>query len=124
MAGKTVTRADLADAVYRMEILRRESASEEPLSRDECAQLVEAVLNEVADALVETGVVKLSSFGAFSVREKSARMGRNPKTGEEALITPRRVLSFRASHVLKAAVNQDLAGAELAEDVAPAKQAG
>ncbi len=91
MAGRTVTRADLSEAVYQ----------EVGLSRNESADLVETVLNEVSDALVRGEMVKLSSFGSFAVRQKGERVGRNPKTGEEAPILPRRVLVFRASHALR-----------------------
>ena len=76
------------------------------LSRSESAQLVETVLDEISTALVSGEDVKLSSFGSFMVRHKSGRMGRNPKTGEEVPIDPRRVLSFRASHVLKDKINK------------------
>ena len=95
MAGRTVTRAELSEAVYQ----------EVGLSRSESANLVETVLEEVSQALVRGEVVKLSSFGSFSVREKGRRIGRNPKTGEEVPILPRRVLIFRASHVLKDRIN-------------------
>jgi len=98
MASKTVTRAQLSEAVYQ----------EVGLSRNESADLVEAVLKEVGDALVGGDGVKISSFGSFSVRRKGLRIGRNPKTGEEVPILPRRVLVFRASHVLKKAINESL----------------
>lgn len=91
MADKTLTRMDLSEAVFR----------EVGLSRNESAQLVEAVLEHMSDALVKGEQVKISSFGTFSVREKSARVGRNPKTGEEVPINPRRVLTFRPSHLMK-----------------------
>ena len=98
--GKTLTRMDLCDAVHR----------EVGLSRNESAELVESVLDLVSDSLVEGETVKISSFGTFSVRDKNERIGRNPKTGEEVPITPRRVLSFRPSHLMKdrvAAGNND-----------------
>ena len=76
------------------------------LSRSESAQIVETVLDEISDALIRGEDVKLSSFGSFLVRHKNRRMGRNPKTGEEVPIEPRRVLSFRASHVLKEKINK------------------
>lgn len=91
MSDATLTRMDLTEAVFR----------ELGLSRSESADLVESVLQHIADALVSGETVKLSSFGTFSVRAKSARVGRNPKTGEEVPISPRRVLSFRPSHLLK-----------------------
>jgi integration host factor subunit alpha len=91
MSDRTLTRMDLAEAVFR----------EVGLSRNESAQLVESVLSHVSDALARGETVKISSFGTFSVREKNARMGRNPKTGEEVPISPRRVLSFRPSHLMK-----------------------
>ena len=98
MSGGTLTRIDLSEAVFR----------EVGLSRNESAELVESVLNHVSDALVSGQNVKISSFGTFSVRSKTARMGRNPKTGEEVPITPRRVITFRASHVLKDHINHNL----------------
>ncbi|MGO4853210.1 integration host factor subunit alpha [Phaeovulum sp. W22_SRMD_FR3] len=91
MSDKTLTRMDLSEAVFR----------EVGLSRNESAQLVESVLTHMSDALVQGEMVKISSFGTFSVREKASRMGRNPKTGEEVPISPRRVLSFRPSHLMK-----------------------
>ena len=91
MSGKTVTRADLADAVCR----------KVGLSRTESASLVEMILNEVCDAIVKGETVKLSSFATFHVRDKSERVGRNPKTGEEVPILPRSVMTFKASNVLK-----------------------
>lgn len=94
----TLTRAQLAEAVY-------EAVG---LSRNESADLVEAVLDEISDALVKGESVKLSSFGTFSVRDKRGRVGRNPKTGEEVPIEPRRVLTFRPSHVLKDRINAAL----------------
>ncbi len=96
MTGHTVTRAELSEAVYQ----------EVGLSRNESADLVETVLNEIAGALVRGEMVKISSFGSFSVRQKGQRIGRNPKTGEEVPILPRRVLVFRASHVLKNRINE------------------
>ncbi|QIK40676.1 integration host factor subunit alpha [Pontivivens nitratireducens] len=91
MGEKTLTRMDLSEAVYR----------EVGLSRNESAQLVEDVLKHMSDALVSGQQVKISSFGTFSVRDKTARIGRNPKTGEEVPIDPRRVLTFRPSHLMK-----------------------
>ncbi|MDB2584709.1 integration host factor subunit alpha [Alphaproteobacteria bacterium] len=99
MTSKTLTRADLSEAVH----------NEIGLSRSESAQLVETVLDEISDALVGGEDVKLSSFGSFVVRHKKGRVGRNPKTGQEVPIDPRRVLTFRASHVLKEKINK-LAG--------------
>jgi integration host factor subunit alpha len=98
MSGRTVTRAQLSEAVYQ----------EVGLSRNESADLVESVLDELADHLIEGETVKVSSFGSFYVREKGERIGRNPKTGEEVPILPRRVLVFRPSHVLKDRINQTL----------------
>ena len=95
MAGNTVTRADLAEAVFR----------EVGLSRNESAKLVESVLGLITDSLAKGETVKISSFGSFSVRMKGQRIGRNPKTGEEVPILPRKVLVFRASHVLKDQIN-------------------
>ena len=95
MAGETLTRAGLADAVY-------EAVG---LSRVESSDLVDAFVDEMANAIVEEGVLKISSFGTFSVRQKKARVGRNPKTGIEVTITPRKVVTYKASHVLKERMN-------------------
>lgn len=95
MAGKTVTRAQLAESVYQ----------EVGLSRSESANLVDSILGEIAESLLRDGSVKISSFGTFAVRQKGQRVGRNPKTGEEVPILPRRVLVFRASQVLKERIN-------------------
>ncbi len=92
---RTVTRFDLAEAVYRCV----------GLSRKESAILVQAVLDELAGALIAGESVKLSSFGRFLVRAKSERIGRNPKTGIEVPITQRRVLVFKPSNVLKSRIN-------------------
>jgi integration host factor subunit alpha len=100
MTDETVTRADLSEAVYQ----------EVGLSRNESADLVESVLSEIADTLTRGDAVKISSFGSFSVRQKGQRVGRNPKTGEEVPILPRKVLVFRASNVLKNRINGDVAG--------------
>ncbi|WP_172329829.1 integration host factor subunit alpha [Mangrovicoccus sp. HB161399] len=96
MTGKTLTRMDLSEAVFR----------EVGLSRNESAQLVETVLAHLSDALASGDSVKISSFGTFNVREKAARVGRNPKTGQEVPIHPRRVLTFRPSHLMKERVAQ------------------
>ena len=96
MTGKTLTRMDLSEAVFR----------EVGLSRNESAQLVESVRGHLSDALARGESVKISSFGTFNVREKAARVGRNPKTGEEVPIHPRRVLTFRPSHLMKERVAQ------------------
>lgn len=96
MSGKTLTRMDLGEAVFR----------EVGLSRNESSELVEAVLDHVSNALVSGENVKISSFGTFSLRDKKARIGRNPKTGEEVPITPRRVLTFRPSHLMKDRVSE------------------
>ena len=98
MTGNTLTRAALADAVHR----------DVGLSRQESAALVEAFLDMISDTLAEGDSVKLSSFGSFVLREKNGRVGRNPKTGEEVPIDPRRVLVFKPSQVLKDRVDQAL----------------
>ena len=98
MSGQTITRADLSEAVYQ----------QVGLSRNESAALVETVLDEICDALANGESVKISSFGSFAVRQKGQRVGRNPKTGQEVPISPRRVLVFRASHALKHHINDAL----------------
>lgn len=96
MTVETLTRAHLSEAVYQ----------EVGLSRHESAQLVDLILDEISNSLVAGKSVKISSFGSFLVRVKGERLGRNPKTGQEVPIQPRRVLVFRASHVLKDRVNK------------------
>ena len=95
MAGKTITRQELSEAVYQ----------KAGLSRAEAAKLVEQVLGEIGDSLVAGRAVKLSGFGTFIVRSKGERVGRNPKTGVEVPIDPRRVMVFKPSNVLKAHIN-------------------
>lgn len=95
MSTNTLTRADLTEAVFKAV----------GLSRNESAQMVEDMLEEICTALANGESVKLSSFGTFAVRQKAQRIGRNPKTGDEVPIAPRRVLVFRPSHVLKAVIN-------------------
>lgn len=94
-ASATITRADLAEAVYR----------KVGLSRAESAELVELVLSAMSDTLASGENVKLSTFGSFLIRSKSQRIGRNPKTGVEAIITPRKVMVFKPSNMMKARVN-------------------
>ena len=95
MEGRTITRADLSESVFQ----------EVGLSRNESSDLVETILAEVVEALARGESVKVSSFGSFTVRDKGQRVGRNPKTGQEVPILPRRVLVFRASNVLKSLIN-------------------
>jgi len=95
MSNSTITRAQLSEAVYQ----------EVGLSRNESADLLESVLAMITDALAKDETVKISSFGSFSVRSKGQRIGRNPKTGEEVPILPRKVLVFRPSQVMKARIN-------------------
>ncbi|MHA1190359.1 MAG: integration host factor subunit alpha [Alphaproteobacteria bacterium] len=100
MGGKTVTRADLAEAVYQRL----------GLSRTESSAMVEMVLQEIGDSVVRGETVKLSSFGSFVVRQKGQRIGRNPKTGLEVPIPPRRVTVFKPSNIMKARINGALSG--------------
>ena len=95
MEGRTITRADLSESVFQ----------EVGLSRNESSDLVETILSEVVEALARGESVKISSFGSFTVRDKGQRVGRNPKTGQEVPILPRRALVFRASNVLKSLIN-------------------
>ena len=99
MANNTLTRASLSEAVYR----------EIGLSLAESSELVDDVLEHVIVALEDGDNVKISSFGSFLVRQKKERIGRNPKTGVEVPITPRKVLSFRPSNLLKDKINKSLA---------------
>lgn len=98
MGEKTLTRADLADAIVK----------QIGLPRNESAELVELVLGEISKSLESGNQVKLSSFGSFGVREKKQRIGRNPKTGEEVPITPRRVLVFRPSAIMKNRIDSSM----------------
>jgi integration host factor subunit alpha len=107
MAGKTVTRADLCEAVYQAV----------GLSRTESADLVELVLDEISNRIVAGEAVKLSSFGSFIVRKKGERVGRNPKTGQEVPISPRRVMVFKPSNVLKQRINEALNNGAAGEEV-------
>ena len=92
MTSTTLTRMDLSEALFR----------EIGLSRNESADLVESVLTHMSDALVSGETVKISSFGTFSVKNKRSRTGRNPKTGVEAPISARNVVTFNCSNILKA----------------------
>ena len=105
MSDKTLTRADLAEAVVR----------KVGLPRNESQDLVELVLNEISTALSQGEQVKLSSFGSFGIRQKGQRIGRNPKTGKEVPITPRRVLVFRPSNIMKDRINAGLGRSKAAE---------
>jgi integration host factor subunit alpha len=105
MGGKTLTRADLAEAVFQ----------KVGLPRNESAEIVELVLHEIVVSLERGKTVKLSSFGSFGIRDKGQRIGRNPKTGQEVPITPRRVLVFRASNIMKQRINEALSRRKAAE---------
>ncbi|MFO7477329.1 MAG: integration host factor subunit alpha [Methyloceanibacter sp.] len=105
MSGKTLTRADLAEAVFQ----------KVGLPRNESAEIVEMILREIVVSLERGDTVKLSSFGSFGIRDKGQRVGRNPKTGQEVPITPRRVLVFRASNIMKQRINDALSRRKAAE---------
>ncbi len=105
MGSKTLTRADLADAIVR----------NLGLSRTESQEIVEDILGEICTSLEQGESVKLSSFGTFSLREKGERLGRNPKTGEAKVISPRRVVVFRASNIMKNKINRGLVRRNAAE---------
>jgi integration host factor subunit alpha len=95
MGGKTLTRADLAESVVQ----------KVGLPRNESQELVELVIKTLSESLANGEAVKLSSFGSFNIRQKGQRVGRNPKTGQEVPITPRRVLVFRPSNIMKDRIN-------------------
>lgn len=105
MSAKTLTRADLAEAVV----------DKIGLPRNESQELVELVLGEISNSLARGEQVKLSSFGSFGIRSKGQRIGRNPKTGQEVPITPRRVLVFRPSNIMKGRINTGLGRRKAAE---------
>ncbi len=94
----TLTRADLAETLHQ----------EIGLSRAACADLVEAILRHMCEALSKGENVKISGFGTFVLRDKNQRIGRNPKTGEEVPILPRQVLVFKPSNVLKSKINKSM----------------
>ena len=102
---KTITRADLAESVF----------TRIGLPKSECSMLVEAVIQSICDAAVRGENIKLSSFGTFVVRSKGMRTGRNPKTGEEVPIVPRRVMTFKASNILRGKVNAGNSGDDRAD---------
>ncbi len=95
MAGRTVTRSQLCEAVYR----------EVGVSKNESEELIKSILNRISDALADGDAVKISSFGSFTIRHKAERVGRNPKTGEVVPVSARRVIAFRPSQVLKSRIN-------------------
>jgi integration host factor subunit alpha len=105
MGGKTLTRADLAETVVE----------KVGLPRNESQELVELVIRVLSERLAEGEAVKLSSFGSFNIRQKGERVGRNPKTGKEVPITPRRVLVFRPSNIMKDRINAGLGRRRAAE---------
>ncbi|MBR1605314.1 MAG: integration host factor subunit alpha [Alphaproteobacteria bacterium] len=92
---KTVTRADVAETIYE----------EIGLSRKDSNDILDMILDEITQELVRGNEVKLSSFGTFSLRDKKERTGRNPKTGVDAVITPRRVISFKPSQMMRKEIN-------------------
>ena len=96
MERKTLTRQDISEALYR----------HIGLSKYESAQMLETVLEQISNALIEGKNVKLSSFGTFIPRQKRERIGRNPKTGVSATINARRVISFKASKLMKERINK------------------
>lgn len=98
MTEKNLTRADLSAAVYR----------DLKVSLSESSEMVDAIIEEICAAVGNGDQVKLSSFGTFNLRRKNERVGRNPKTGQEVPITPRTVLTFNASNILKKQVNESL----------------
>ena len=92
---KTITRADVAEAIYE----------EIGLSCKDSNDILDMILDEMTNELVKGNDVKLSSFGTFALRNKKARAGRNPKTGVEAVISPRRVISFKPSQTMRKIIN-------------------
>ena len=96
MERKTLTRQDISEALYR----------DVGLSKHESALMLETVLQHISNALIDGEIVKLSSFGTFTSRQKRERLGRNPKTGVAATINARRVISFKPSKLMKARINK------------------
>jgi integration host factor subunit alpha len=91
MTEKTITRADIASAVYQ----------EVKISQHDSAILVDALFEEITKVLANDEIVKIAGFGSFNLRHKKARVGRNPKTGVEVVITPRKVVTFNPSRILR-----------------------
>jgi integration host factor subunit alpha len=98
MSGKTITRVELSDAIYRTKV---------GLTRTESSALLDFVLKEITNTIARGETVKLSSFGTFTVRKTRQRIGRNPKTGIEVPIFPRRVAVFKASTIIKRKIQND-----------------
>ena len=96
MERKTLTRQDISEALYR----------DVGLSKHESTLMLESVLEHISNALIDGEIVKLSSFGTFTSRQKRERIGRNPKTGVAATINARRVISFKPSKLMKARINK------------------
>lgn len=96
MSQRTITRADLCDA-----LMRKTGAS-----RLQVGVFLQALLDELEVAVARGEVVKIARFGNFQVRSKKQRVGRNPKTGQQVPITPRRVVTFRPSQVLRQRINR------------------
>lgn len=92
---KTITRSDVAEAIYE----------EIGLSRKDSSDILDMILDEIVKELEQGNDVKLSSFGTFSLRDKKERSGRNPKTGVEAVISSRRVISFKPSQTMRKIIN-------------------
>src|SRR5262249_17203943 len=114
MGGKTLTRADLAEAVVQ----------KVGLPRNESQDLVELILQEISTSLAAGRAVKLSSFGSFGIRQKGQRIGRNPQTGQEVPITPRKVLVFRPGNIMKKRIKTGLIPRNPAEYARPRQPAG
>lgn len=91
MAGSTITRSEISEIIAKAVGVPKQKAND----------ILDSTLNTMCESLVKEGHLKLSSFGSFTIRQKTKRVGRNPKTGVEVTITPRKTISFRASHLLK-----------------------
>ena len=96
MSTETATRVEISEAISRAINLPKQKS----------AEVLDAVFEEMADSLINDGELKLSAFGTFFVRKKKERIGRNPKTGQEVMIQPRRTISFRPSHLLRARIGK------------------
>lgn len=103
VSDRTITRAELVDSMIR----------EVGLSRADCARFLSDLLTLIEERVVAGDPVKIARFGNFSVRDKRERVGRNPKTGEEAAISARRVVTFKASSLLKDMANHSEPGQSL-----------
>ncbi len=93
---KTITRSDIAEKIYE----------EIGISRKDAGDILDLMIGEIREQLIQGNDVKLSSFGTLMLRRKNPRIGRNPKTGVEATISARTVISFKPSQIMRKSINK------------------